>query len=261
MPDGPGWSESEALRRLERGEVGFLYLVGHDPGGTFRSRSAPDTAQDDSTFVVVQDPFLTRAARAADVVLPVVMLLERTGRFTAADGLPRWLRRAVPPPADLPQDGQVFAEIAQRCGVPIVTGPALRREMRRLSSDPIRSQVRPRFVSPEPPPTPRNLEPFALDLSPRLFHSGTTTLRSASLTELAPPVSAYVAPADAGRLGISDGTMVRVVEGQSRLLLSARIDATLRHGTVAILPHSLRAHGLELDPGRFTPLQVSVEVV
>ena len=112
----PGWDAAEILHAAEAGEVGFLYLVGHDPGGTVGARSAGSVAQNGSTFMVVQDPFMTPAARAADVVLPVALLLERTGHFTAADGRPRQLRRAVPPPADLPQDGQIFTEIARRCG-------------------------------------------------------------------------------------------------------------------------------------------------
>jgi len=261
VPEGPGWEAAEILHAAEAGEVGFLYLVGHDPGGTVGARSAGGAAQNGSTFMVVQDPFMTPAARAADVVLPVALLLERTGHFTAADGRPRQLRRAVPPPADLPQDGQIFTEIARRCGNPFVKGPALRREMRRLSGDPTRSRISPRFARPGPPPAARDVRPFILDVSPQLFHSGCTTLRSTTLRELAPPLSVRVSPCDAGELGISEGAMVCVVEGETRLLLPARLDGTLRQGTVAVLPPALRERGLELDFDHCRLRQVRLELV
>jgi predicted molibdopterin-dependent oxidoreductase YjgC len=261
VPADQGWEAAEILQAQARGEVGFLYLVGHDPGEMVGGASTGPGAQNGSTFVVVQDPFVTRAAPAADVVLPVALLLERTGRFTAADGLLRQLRRAVPPPAELPQDGQVFTEIARLCGTPIVKGPALRSEMRRLSGDPTRSPISPRFAVPEPPPVPEDLGRFVLDLSPQLFHSGSTTLHSATLRELAPPVSVHVSPRDAGELGIADGTMVRVAEGETRLLLQARVDGTLRQGTVAVSPSSLRERGFEMDPGHCKPRRVRLEIV
>jgi predicted molibdopterin-dependent oxidoreductase YjgC len=260
VPAGPGWDEAEILRAQEHGDVGFLYLVGRDPGRTGGVPSTRPASQNDSAFVVVQDPFVTRAARSADVVLPVALLLERTGRFTAADGLPRQLRRAVPPPADLPQDGQLFVEIARRYGTPIVKGPALRSEMRRLSGDPARSAISPRFAVPEPPPVPEDLGRFVLDPSPQLFHSGCTTLHSAALRELSPPVSVRVSLHDAGELGIADGDMVRVIESETKLLVQARVDRTLRKGIVAISPTSLSEYGFETDPGHCGPRRVKLEI-
>jgi predicted molibdopterin-dependent oxidoreductase YjgC len=262
VPEAQGWNAAQALRAAALGEVGLLYLVGQDPLGDSFSGSIPRTAVERADLVVVQDGFLTRTAAAADIVLPITILGERTGQFTAADGTPRELRRATRPVHGIPQDGQIFTELSRLCGTSTVSGPALRAEMRRLVREPHGATVQPRFRKPGPIPAARGRErPFFLDLSPQLFHSGRTTLRSATLKELGPPVSLRIAPGDAELLGISDGAMVRVTAGDTKLLLRACLDRTVRPGAVAALPQSLesRERGVE---GSDDALQwVSVERV
>jgi predicted molibdopterin-dependent oxidoreductase YjgC len=116
VPEAPGWSAAQALQAAALGEVGLLYLVGEDPLGDSFSGSIPRTAVERADLVVVQDAFLTRTAAAADVVLPVTILGERMGHFTAADGTPRELRRATRPVHGIPQDGQVFTELTRLRG-------------------------------------------------------------------------------------------------------------------------------------------------
>jgi predicted molibdopterin-dependent oxidoreductase YjgC len=261
LPHGEGWDGVEMLEVLKRDELGFLWLIGQDPVERLDSAPRDPATGRRSAFVVVQDPFMTRSAEIADVVLPVAALMERTGEFTAADGRPRRLRRAATPPADLPQDGQVFSEIARRHGTPLHTGPALREEMRQLSGNPARSRIKPRFAAPGPPPDPDELAPFILDLSPQLHHSGSTTLRSPTLRTMAPAVTVRVSPRDARELGISDGSMVQVVEAGTRILLQARLDDTLRRGTVAVMPASFRERGVDPCHGECRPRRVRLETV
>ena len=80
-------------------------------------------------FVVVQDRFLTRTARRADVVLPVAILGDREGSLVGADGVRRRLDRVRTPLQPLPQDGQLFVELARRLGAELPQGEALDAEI------------------------------------------------------------------------------------------------------------------------------------
>lgn len=133
--------------------------------------------------------------------------------------------------------------------------------MRQLSGNPARSRIKPRFAAPGPPPEPHEPAPFILDLSPQLHHSGSTTLHSPTLRTLAPAVTVRVSPRDARELGISDGSMVQVVEGGTRILLQARLDDTLRRGTVAVMPASFRERGVDPCHGECRPRRVRLETV
>jgi len=261
MPETTGWDGGEIFEAASRGEVGLVYLVGQDPVGDWRIGSIAKAGLDRADFVVVQDAFLTPTAQLADIVLPAAILSERVGHFTAADGLPRELQRIERPPEGTMQDGQTFLKLSARYGAPIATGPALREEMRRLVRDPRGSSPQPRFTPPAELPPPRAVDQLYLDLSPQLFHSGSTTLHSALLKEFAPPVSLLLAPSDATELGISEGAMVRLSVGKTKLLLRALIDATVREGTVATLPQSLKVHARDFEDISDDMRWVSVEAV
>jgi anaerobic selenocysteine-containing dehydrogenase len=73
-----------------------------------------------------------------------------------------------------------------------------------------------------------------LDVSPQLFHSGSVTRRSRLLQELAPTVAARLSPADARELGVENEETIRVVVDEREALLRARIDRTVRRGTVVV---------------------------
>ena len=130
-----------------------------------------------------------------------------------------------------------------------------------MMRDPRGSSPQPRFMPPVQIQPPRSNDQLYLDLSPQLFHSGSTTLRSALLKEFAPPVSLLLAPRDAAELGISEGAMVRLSVGNTKLLLRAMVDGTVREGTVAALPQSLKVHARDFEDISDDMRWVSVEAV
>jgi formate dehydrogenase major subunit len=73
-----------------------------------------------------------------------------------------------------------------------------------------------------------------LDVSPQLFHSGSVTRRSRRLQELAATVAARLCPDDARELGVQGGDAIRVSTDEGELLLRARLDRTVRPGTLVV---------------------------
>jgi len=259
IPEGPGWSAKESFARAAHGEVGLLYLVGQDPVTAWPQCYEARKAIEGAGFVVVQDAFLTATAHLADVVLPVRILGDREGTLVGADGVRRALSRVRTPPLPLPQDGHVFEELARRLGQDLPSGDQLEQELEQLISWPHAPAAVRRFEAVSPPVRTAVPPGMLLDVSPQLFHSGSVTRRSRSLQELAPTVAARLGPADARELGVENGEAIRVVAGGHELLMRARLDRTVRSGTLVVPAQSGVGDGAApLITEHVTPVTVSV---
>jgi formate dehydrogenase alpha subunit len=234
VPPGPGWRAKESFARAARGEVGVLHIVGQDPVAAWPQSFQARKAIEGAGFVVVQDAFLTPTARLADVVLPVRILGDREGTLVGADGVRRPLSRVRTPPLPLPQDGQVFSELARRLGRTLPSVEEVARELDRVLSRPEERRPIRRFEAVTLPVPPRPLSGMVLDVSPQLFHSGSVTRRSRALQELAPTVAARLGPADARELGVENGETIRIIAEGREVLLRARVDRTVRRGTLVV---------------------------
>ncbi|MHB8735839.1 MAG: NADH-quinone oxidoreductase subunit NuoG [Terriglobales bacterium] len=82
IPSAPGMDAGDILGTASKGELGALYVVGSNP---FRHHPV-DPAALRTTFVVVQDLFLTETATQADVVLPALSAYEKQGTLTNTCG-------------------------------------------------------------------------------------------------------------------------------------------------------------------------------
>src|SRR3712207_5271331 len=83
--------------------------------------SAPDARRvvsrlRDLDFLAVSDFFLSETAELADVVLPSAMWAEEAGTMTNLEGRVIRRRRALDPPAGVPDDLQLLATLADRLG-------------------------------------------------------------------------------------------------------------------------------------------------
>jgi NADH-quinone oxidoreductase subunit G len=233
-PAGVGWTSPEALAHAGRGEVGVLHIAGQDPLAAWSDGSDPRAALESADFVVVQDAFLTETARQADVVLPVRVLANREGTLVGADGVRRPLERLPISGPSLPQDGDVFVELARRLGASLPRGRELAREIDRLVQRGPRRPAVTCFAPIAPPPETAVRDGMRLDVSPQLFHSGSVTRRSVRLQELAPTDAARLSPADARKLGAETGDVLRVAIDGQEFLVRARIDRTVRRGTLIL---------------------------
>jgi anaerobic selenocysteine-containing dehydrogenase len=133
-----------------------------------------------------------------------------------------------------PQDGQLFVELARRLGADLPEGGRLEQELSQLIQWPHRKAKVVRFEAVTPPTRRPAWSGMLLDVSPQLFHSGSVTRRSGILQELAPTVAARLSPSDAKELGVQNGDAIRVAAGNREQLLRARLDSTVRRGTVVV---------------------------
>jgi predicted molibdopterin-dependent oxidoreductase YjgC len=232
LPGGPGQPAGEAISGDGHQQVGLLYLAGQDPAGAWPRGLRGAELVDRAAFLVVHEAFLTETAHLADVVLPVAVLAERQGSMVGADGVRRRVNRVLAPPGNVPQDGALFLELARRLGVPLPKEDALERELAMVTARALPRPTVRRFVSARPLAERAPRKGMRLDTSPQLFRSGSITDRSRLLQELAPSAALRLSPRDAGELGVHNGDAVRLATGGRETLLRARLDPTVRRGTL-----------------------------
>jgi nitrate reductase NapA len=113
-PTGPAMS---TFRRLEQGDVRFLWILATDPMVSLpnldRYRRA---ATREDRFIVVSEAYPTPTTDVADVVLPAAMWLEREGIYANAERRVQHFERMVAPPGDATSDAWQMIEIARRLG-------------------------------------------------------------------------------------------------------------------------------------------------
>jgi nitrate reductase (cytochrome) len=105
------------FRRLERGDIRFLWILGTDPMMSLpnldRYRHA---ATREDRFIVVSEAYPTPTTDVADVVLPAAMWLEREGIYANVERRVQYFDRLVSPPGDATGDAWQMIEVARRLG-------------------------------------------------------------------------------------------------------------------------------------------------
>jgi nitrate reductase NapA len=113
----PGASMLAMFRRLERGDLRFLWILATDPMVSLpnldRYRRA---AGREDAFIVVSEVYPTPTTDVADVVLPAAMWLEREGIYANAERRLQHFERVVSPPGDATSDAWQIIEVARRLG-------------------------------------------------------------------------------------------------------------------------------------------------
>ena len=114
FPTTPGMNIPEMLSSARSGQLKALYVVGANPVG----RLQLDPPALGSTFLVVEDMFLTETAALAEVVLPAANAYEKAGTFTNTCGDIQILKKAGEVTTTKP-DFEMIVRIADAMGVDV----------------------------------------------------------------------------------------------------------------------------------------------
>jgi len=114
LDDKVGLTVTEMVPMAGEGKVKALYILGEDP-----VMSDPDTAHirhclDTCDFIVLQEIFPSETYAYADVVLPGVSFVEKTGTFTNTERRVQLVRQAIEPLGEARPDWQITADLARR---------------------------------------------------------------------------------------------------------------------------------------------------
>jgi NADH-quinone oxidoreductase subunit G len=114
LPVRPGLDLVEMFDAAERGELGALYVVGANPVVRYGT-SGPVLR---STFLIVQDMFLTETAQLAHVIFPAANLYEKAGTVTNTFGDLQLVKKAADR-AGVRTDFEIIVRLAAAMGADV----------------------------------------------------------------------------------------------------------------------------------------------
>ena len=277
LPAKVGLTVTEAMDEMLAGTLKALYIMGENPMLSDPDIGHVEKALKKLDFLVVQDIFLTETARLADVVLPAASFAEKEGTFVNTERLVQRVRKAVESPGEARADWKIIVDIAGRLGAdwPSYHGPrsvmdeiaAVTPQFGGISFDRLDDEGPVAWPAPTPdhpgtpmlhggaftrgkgrfvpveylPPAEEPDEEYPLRLTTgRLlehYHTGTMTRRSDGLNDLVPTGFAEINPADAKRLGVTDGDEVVVETRRGRISTPANVTSRVKRGTVFVPFH------------------------
>jgi len=248
----------QELDRLEEPALRFVYINGANPVTQHADSSATRRAlEHPGRFVVVADAFFTDTARAADLVLPVSLMLEDEDDVVGAyqhHHVAR-VRRVVAPPAGVHDDLWIVQQLGRRLGRaedPVLLQPAATVERMTATwfSDPRASWARNPAQEPIPfahrfptssgkarlvttPPTMPAADPeyplTFLTLSSRRWQTSLLTPEQQQ-----GPAHCRVHPTAPGLQGMTTGDRARLVSPLGALVVELQLDPQL-HPTACVV--------------------------
>ena len=235
------------LEAAANGKVECLVLLGADPLADVADADLARRAVAGARFVVAVDTFLTASASHADVVLPAAAQGEKDGTVTNLEGRVSNVVQKITPRGTSRADWMIAAELLHLTGND--SGVATVADVQSLiashdaefgsavTSVEVRRNgvvVNGRHAADAPAvaaASPRNAYDFRLVTGRKLYDNAVGTANSQSLAALAPGASVRVNPADLERIGVAQGTGVKVSNQHSSIVLPVVASDSVPRGT------------------------------
>jgi predicted molibdopterin-dependent oxidoreductase YjgC len=259
---------TDFIEKAHEGVLKGFYVLGEDPALSEPNQQKVVESLQKLEFLVVQEIFMSETAKLADVVLPATCYAEKDGTFTNSERRVQRVRKAVDPPGQSRPDWQIICELSAAMGYELkYSGPSeIFDEMASLTPSyagisyeriektglqwPCPTKDHPgtaylhegRFTRGrgllhairfrEPAEVPDAEYPFILSTGRTLYHYniGNMTRKNAAISQKLSENFVEVHVADAKRLGIAAGGLVRVTTRRGSLVVSARVAEKVRPG-------------------------------
>ena len=275
LPAEVGLTATIMMEKAHEGELKALYIIGENPMISDPNLNHAKKSLENLEFLVVQDIFMTETAEMADVVLPTASFAEKNGTFANTERKVQRVRKAINPPGEAKDDWEIICEISRRMGYPMeykdveeimkeiaeVTPSYCGISYDRIENDGIHWPC----PNSDHPGTPcLHVDKFscglgnfhAIDYLPPAevvddtypmylttgrvlyqYHTGTMTMKSEGLNELAPRSFVEISGEDAQSYNITDGDLLKIASRRGEIEAEARISDKAVSGTVFIPFH------------------------
>ena len=279
LPAFAGLKVTQMMPAAHEGKLKAMYIIGENPMVSDPDLNHVEESLSHLDFLVVQDLFLTETAAKADVVLPSACYAEKDGTFSNTERRVQRVRKAVEAPGEAREDWKIICDIAGRMGYPMPYADSreIMDELRRvtpsyagISYERIEHEgIHWPCPNEEHPGTPiLHREQFtngrgvfhAIDWIPPAesadrdfplylttgrvlyqYHTGTMTMKTGGLNEIAPECFVEISPADAKANGVQEGTLVTIASRRGSIQARIRVSPKAVSGTVFLPFHYARA--------------------
>ncbi len=292
LSDQPGMKVTAMIPAAHDGKLKAFYVIGENPMVSDPDLNHCEASLKNLDFLVVQDIFMNETAKLADVVLPAASFAEKEGTFSNTDRRVHRVRKAVEPPGQAWDDWKITCEIATRMGFPMAydSSRQIMEEISRVTPSyggitydriefegipwPAPTAEHPgtpilhreqfakgkgtfHAIEHQPPAEQVNDEyPMYLTTGRLLYqyHTGTMTMKSDGIMDIAPECFVEISPQDAGKLGVEDGAVVEVASRRGTIRARIKISNKAVSGTVFIPFHYAGAAANRLTNAALDPI-------
>ncbi len=255
-PPAGGLDGHGILSAAAEGRIDLLVLLGADPIADCPDADLARRALAGARRIIAVDTFLTDSSGAADVVLAAATIGETSGTTTNLEGRVTDVGKKITNAGTSRQDWMIAAELAERLdldelaemlssvdaitdaiakAVPAYAGAtrvALRSTRDGVLAVPIADPGS--FPAPIASAPDRISYDYRLVLTRKLWDDAVMTARSPSLAGLATGASAHVNPLDLDRIGVAEGTEVRLVAPRGSVVLALTADDGVPRGSIQV---------------------------
>lgn len=272
---GAGKSLGEMMDGAVNGEIKSLYIMAENPMLSDPNLNHVKEALESLELLVVQDIFMSETAKLAHVVLPGASFMEKDGTFTNTERRVQRVRKALEPIGDSKADWEILCELIKSFGgdahyespeeimeeirtlVPSYGGITYERISKEGLQWPCPDINHPgtkylhkgkfvrglgkftvnEYVKSEEKPSEEY--PFILTTGriQHHYHTGTMTRRSWALDREFPKGFIEINPQDAEKLGLKQGSRVKVSSKLGEIVIEANITDGITPGVVFIPFH------------------------
>jgi formate dehydrogenase major subunit/formate dehydrogenase alpha subunit len=292
LPDRSGMKVTQMLPAAHDGRLKAMYIIGENPLMSDADLNHAEESLRKLDFLVVQDIFLTETARLADVVLPSACFAEKDGTFSNTERRVQRVRKAVEPPGEAREDWKVIADLAGRMGCPMAYADIsqIMDEIRQVTPSyagisyerieqeglhwPCPNEEHPGtpilhrdqftigrgvFTAIEYMPPAEMVDreyPLVLTTGRLLYqyHTGTMTMKTGGLNEIAPECFVEISAEDARRFGVPDGALVSIASRRGSIQARLKVSPKAVQGTVFLPFHYAQAAANRLTNAALDPI-------
>jgi NADH-quinone oxidoreductase subunit G len=228
----PADAEHDALATLRAaadGKLDLLVLLGADPLDDCPDAALAKRALDTVPRIISIDTFLSASTEHADVVLPAAGLGEHSGTTTNLEGRVQPVRQKVTAHGTSRPDWMIAVELGLELGHDLGFGSVESVFDAIATAGPSSFGPLPAGTGTDAPP---NSYDYRLVVSRKLYDAAVGTVHAPALVDLAIGAGAHVHPLDLERVGVDDGTDVRLVGARGSVVLPVVVDPSVQRGTI-----------------------------
>jgi formate dehydrogenase major subunit len=299
LPDKNGLMTPQMLEGLTNGKIRGFYIFGENLANVEADINKVEKELTSAEFLVCQDIFPTETTRFAHVVFPAAAWSENDGTFTNSERRVNRVRTASQAPGDAKPNWWIFKQIAKRFGqdwasdsaqeiwdneIAELAGQFCGIKYHRLEGDglqwPCPNEEHPGtcFLHKDgqftcglgifnpaewtpPAEVPDNEYPLVLSTGRRLphYHTRTQTGRCEGLNDILGEETADISFADASKLDILPGEMIRVSSRRGEVKVKANITHEVPEGMVWMAFHFREACANWLTNAAFDNITMTAE--
>ena len=277
LPGARGLDTEGILRAAADGRLDVLVLLGADPLADFPDRELAERALAGARTVIAVDTILNESSSRAHVVLAAAGFAEKAGTTTNLEGRVSVLSQRVTPQGTARPDWMLASELGARLGTDLgyttftdvlvelsAVAPShlgLDERLGHGAPDGVLVPLEGRapvdglpapvafvpVVAPAVPAPPADR--LRLVATRRLYDQGTLVQAAPVLRDLAPGSGMRLNPADAGRLGVGDGSVVTVRSARASTTVGVTVDPGVPAGVAAMIVNQADARVGDLLTG------------